>query len=68
MNYTLIGILVSLVPLLLIGIAIGWGFLIGVRNVRIRIIGVAVSFIAALITALCVKHTQFADIFGLMSR
>lgn len=66
MNFDLIGILISLVPLLFIGLAIGWGFVIGVRNTRIRIVGVAVSIVAAIITVIYVKHAHSADILALI--
>ena len=55
--------LMSLIsPLILLGLMIAWGFLIGKRNVIIRLAGVAISFIAAIITVVIFKTLGFSEI------
>ena len=59
--------LVSLIfPLILLGVMIAWGFLIGKRNVIIRIIGVWISFAAALICVTIVKNLGFSGVSPLL--
>jgi hypothetical protein len=57
MRYTL-----ALLPVLILGIMIAWGFVIGKRNVIIRTIGIGVSFIAALISVFAVKGIGYSTV------
>ncbi len=61
------GIILTVIPLLLFGIMIAWGFLIGTRNVIIRIVGVAVSFVAALISVIILKNLGFSTVSPLLN-
>lgn len=54
------------VPLILLGIFIGWGFLIGTRNVIIRIVGVGISLLAAIGAVVIFKNLEFSDIAPLL--
>ena len=56
------GLMSLIFPLLLLGIMIAWGFVIGTRNVVIRIIGVGVSLIAAIITVITLKSAGFSTV------
>ena len=55
-------ITLAFVPLLILGIMIGWGFVIGKRNVIIRSIGILVSFVAALISVFFVKGVGYSSV------
>jgi len=54
------GLILTLAPIVALLIAFAWGIFIGIRNVRIRFIGVAVSFIFALIAAILVKNVSYS--------
>ncbi|MBO5700953.1 MAG: hypothetical protein J6S71_00785 [Clostridia bacterium] len=61
------GFMSLIFPLLLLGIMIAWGFVIGTRNVVIRIIGVGVSLIAAIITVITLKSVGFSTISPILA-
>lgn len=61
------GILLLLIPLILAGIMVAWGFLIGTRNVIIRLIGVGISLIAAIASIIVFKNLGFSGVSPLLS-
>ena len=56
------GFMSLIIPLILLGIMIVWGFVIGTRNVIIRIIGVGVSLIAAIVAVIAIKSLGFSSV------
>lgn len=61
------GIFLLLIPLILAGIMVAWGFLIGTRNVIIRLIGVGISLIAAIASIIVFKNLGFSGVSPLLS-
>ena len=58
--------MLMIIPLIVVGIMILWGFVIGTRNVVIRIIGVVISLIAAIISVIALKNLGFSGISPLL--
>ncbi len=61
------GIILVVIPLLLAGLMVAWGFLIGTRNVIIRIVGVGISLLAAIGTVVVVKNLGFSSVSPILS-
>ena len=61
------GVLLFVIPLVLMGLMIAWGFLIGTRNVIIRIVGVGVSLVAAIGTVVILKNLGFASVSPILT-
>ncbi len=62
----MVGFLSLLIPAIAMLLAIGWGFAVGVRRVRIRFIIVAVCFVLSLIAALLCTNVSYADLAPVM--
>ena len=60
------GFILALIPLLLVGFMLAWGFIIGTRNVIIRISGVVLSLIGAIIAVITLKNLGFSSVSPLL--